>query len=98
MKQITTKKNTPWTCKNADNHWQKAWAELPQENIQAWIERMPRYLRIICFLKGDNKYKERRVDGRTDTKEGKKRLAELIAEMEKAEAFEKNEQLSYISN
>lgn len=59
---------------------------------------MPRHLRIISFLKGDNKYKEGRVDGRTDTKEGKKRLAELIAEMEKAEAFEKNEQLSYISN
>ena len=31
------------------------------------------------------------MDGRTDTKEMKKRLGELIAEMEKAEAFEKNE-------
>lgn len=59
---------------------------------------MPRHLRIIRFLKEDNKYKEGRIDGQTDTKEGKKRLAELIAEMEKAEAFEKNEQPSYISD
>lgn len=59
---------------------------------------MPRYLQIIRFLKGDNKYKEGWVDGQIDTKEGKKRSAKLLAEMEKAEAFEKNEQLSYISN
>ena len=59
---------------------------------------MPRHLRIIRFLKGDNKYKEGRIDGQTDTKKGKKRLGELIAKMEKAEAFEKNEQLSYISD
>ena len=56
---------------------------------------MPQYLRIICFLKG---YKKRRVDGRTDTKEGKQHLAELMAEIKKAEPFEKNEQLSYISD
>ena len=59
---------------------------------------MPRHLQIIHFLKEDNKYKESQIDRRTDTKEGKKRLVELIAEMEKAKAFEKNEQLSYISD
>ena len=59
---------------------------------------MPRHLQIIRFLKRDSKYKEGRVDGRTDTKEGKKSLAELIVEIEKAETFEKNEQLSYISD
>ena len=59
---------------------------------------MPQHLQIIRFLKGDNKYKEGRIDGRTDIKEGKKHLIELIFEMEKAEAFEKNEQLSYISD
>ena len=59
---------------------------------------MPRYLQIIRFLKVDNKYKEGRIDGRTDIKDGKKRLVKLIAEVEKTEAFEKNEQLSYISD
>ena len=44
MKRITTKKGAPRTCKDADNCWQKAWAELPQENIQVWIEHMPRHL------------------------------------------------------
>ena len=98
MKRITTKKGALRTCKNAEKRWQKVWDELPQEKIQAWIERMSRHLQIIRFLKGDNKYKKGRIDGRTDTKEGKKRLGELIAEMEKARAFEKNEQLSYISD
>lgn len=49
-------------------------------------------------MKGDNKYKKGRVDGRSDTKEGKKRLAELIAEMKTVEAFEKNEQLNSVSD
>lgn len=53
---------------------------------------------IIRFLKRDNKYEEGQVDERTDTKEEKKRLAKLIAEMKKAGVFEKNEQLSYISD
>ena len=59
---------------------------------------MLRHLRIIRFLKGNNKYKEGQIDGQTDTKEGKKLLGELTAEMENAEAFEKNEPLSYISD
>ena len=59
---------------------------------------MPRHLQIIRFIKGDNKYKKGQIDGQADTKERNKRLAKLIAEIEKAEAFEKNEQLSYISD
>ena len=77
MKRITTKKGAPRTRKDAEKRWQKVWDELPQEKIQAWIERMPRHLRIIRFLKGDNKYKEGRIDGRTDKKEGKNVLQNL---------------------
>ena len=98
MKRTTTKKGAPRPRKNAEERWKKAWDELLQEKIQAWIERIPRHLRIIRFLKGDNKYKEGRVDGRTDAKAGKKRLAELITEMEKVEAFEDNSQSRRISD
>ena len=98
MKRTTTKKGAPRTRRDTEERWKKAWDDLPQEKIQAWIERIPRHLRIIRFLKGDNKYKEGRVDGRTDTKEGKKRLADLIAEMEKVESFEKmNSQATYLT-
>ena len=57
MKRTTTKKGAPRTRRDAEERWKKAWDDLPQEKIQAWIERIPRHLRIIQFLKGDNKYK-----------------------------------------
>lgn len=98
MKRTTIKKGAPQTRKDIEERWKKTWKELPQEKIQGWIERIPQHLRIIRFLKGDNKYKEGRVDGRTDTKEGKKHLAELIAETEKAEAFEINSELRRMSD
>lgn len=41
IKQTTTKKDASRTCKDANNHWQKAWVKLLQENIQAQIERIP---------------------------------------------------------
>ncbi len=48
---------------------------------------MPRHLRVVRFLKGDNKYKEERINGRSDTKQGKQLLAQLEADMARAEAF-----------
>lgn len=38
--------------------WEKAWDELPQEQIQAWIERIPFHIERIIALEGDNEYKE----------------------------------------
>ena len=49
---------------------------------------MPRHLQIARFLKGDNKYREGKIDGRSDTKQGKQLLAQLEADMAEAEAFE----------
>ena len=51
MKQIMMRKGAPRTRKDAEKRWKKAWDELPQEKIYAWIERIPRHLRIIRYLK-----------------------------------------------
>jgi hypothetical protein len=40
--------------------WEKYWKDLPQEKIQAWIERIPVYIKKIIELEGRNKYKEGR--------------------------------------
>lgn len=49
---------------------------------------MPRHLRIVRYLKGDNKYKESGVDGRTDTKASRLLLQQLEAEMADVSEFE----------
>jgi hypothetical protein len=35
---------------------------MPQEKIQAWIERIPRHIREVIRLEGGNEYKEGRND------------------------------------
>lgn len=49
---------------------------------------MPHYLRIFCFLKGNNKYREGRIDGRSDIKWKKQLLVQLEVDMVRAEVFE----------
>ena len=38
--------------------WREAWIELKQWRIQAWIERIDRYIREDIRLEGDNNYRE----------------------------------------
>ena len=40
--------------------WYEAWDEIPQEKIQAWIERIPIYVQRIIDCEGGNDYKEGR--------------------------------------
>jgi hypothetical protein len=40
--------------------WSKAWKDLEQEKIQAWIERIPEHIEKIIELEGGNNYKEGR--------------------------------------
>lgn len=49
---------------------------------------MPYHHQVVCFLKGDNKYKKGRIDRRSDTKRGKQLLAQLKVDMAKVEVFE----------
>jgi hypothetical protein len=40
LKHITTKRGAPKTRENAITNWTKAWKDLEQVKIQAWIERI----------------------------------------------------------
>ena len=45
------------------------------------------HFQIVRFLKADNKYRKGRIDGRSDTKQGKQLLAQLKTNMAIAKAF-----------
>lgn len=81
MKRHTSCKNAPTARLQAKERWTRKWSELPQEKIQAWIQRIPRHIAKVIELEGGNEYCEGRlnVDGRT--KEGKRLLKQLKEEM-----------------
>lgn len=60
LKRETTKKGAPKNRSEAQQAWQKAWYEIPQEKIQAWIERIPYHIQRIIALGGGNEYQEGR--------------------------------------
>jgi ferric-dicitrate binding protein FerR (iron transport regulator) len=64
MKQATTKKGAPKSRQQAIEAWTKCWNELPQEKIQAWIERIPRHVQEIIKADGGNEYMEGRYHTR----------------------------------
>jgi hypothetical protein len=66
MKRETTKKGAPKNRADATRAWRKCWKELPQEKIQAWIERIPIHIQKIIELEGGNESKEGRNVRRTD--------------------------------
>jgi hypothetical protein len=73
LKRVTTKKGAPKSRKEGIQVWQKAWEELPQEKIQAWIEAIPVHIQKIIDLKGGNEY----IEGRnTRSKERQRRREE----------------------
>lgn len=49
---------------------------------------MLHHFQIICFLKDDNKYRERKINGKSNTKQGKQLLAQLEANIARAKVFE----------
>lgn len=60
MKRWTTKNAAPRTRADATRLWEQCWQQMPQEMIQAWIERIPRHVQKIIELKGGNEYQESR--------------------------------------
>ena len=60
MKRITTKKGAPKNRADAERAWKNAWDEIEQEQIQAWIERIPRHIQEVIRLEGGNEYLEGR--------------------------------------
>lgn len=60
LKRRTTLLGAPGDRETAKKAWLKAWEELPQDRIQAWIERIPFHIEEIIRLEGGNEYKEGR--------------------------------------
>jgi len=60
MKRRTTRKGAPKSRSEAIQSWEKTWKELPQSQIQAWIERIMVHVQKVIELEGDNNYKEGR--------------------------------------
>ena len=60
LKRVTTKKGPLKTRKETIKAWTKAWEELEQSRIQAWIERIVDHLEEIRKLEGRNHYCEGR--------------------------------------
>ena len=60
MKRYTTKKGAPKSRQEAIKVWERCWKDLKQEQIQAWIERIPWHIEQIIQLEGGNEYKEGR--------------------------------------
>jgi transposase len=45
--------------------WMKVWKALQQDQIRAWIDRIPRHIRKVIELNGGNDYREGRMDRRS---------------------------------
>jgi hypothetical protein len=58
MKRDTTKTGAPKNRVIAEKAWIKCWKDLPQTQIQAWIERIPHHIKQIIHLEGGNEYIE----------------------------------------
>ena len=63
MKRETTKKGAITSEKELKLAWIKCWEDMPQERIQAWVERIPVHIEKIIKLKGGNEYAEGRLKG-----------------------------------
>ena len=61
MKRETTKKGAPTIRPKVEEAWIKAWKELEQAKIQAWIERIEGHVKQVYDLEGGNEYKEGRI-------------------------------------
>ena len=71
LKRTTTKRGAPKSRVEAERIWEKSWRELPQDKIQAWIERIPKHIEEVIRLEGGNEYLEgRRKDRRQDVEKG----------------------------
>lgn len=70
-KKKTCKNSLPKTRKKMVKQWKKEWKNFPQSKFQDFIACIPQHLWIVCFLKGDNKYREEKLDGKGNTKQEK---------------------------
>jgi len=65
MKRETTKKGAITSNEQLKQAWITCWEDMPQEKIQAWIERIPVHIQEVILCDGDNLYKEGRMEGQS---------------------------------
>ena len=58
MKRRTIARGAPATKRGLKRAWVQAWKDLPQLQIQEWIQRIPYHLKEIIRLQGGNEFKE----------------------------------------
>jgi len=58
MKRETTKHGAASSKKQMKEDWVQCWEEIPQEKIQAWVERIPINIQEVIRLEGGNEYQE----------------------------------------
>ena len=63
MKREAAKKGAITSEKKLGEVWIKCWEDMPQELIQAWINRIPNHIEEIIACEGNNLYKEGRKRG-----------------------------------
>jgi hypothetical protein len=56
MKRDTTKRGALTSEAALKEAWIKCWEDMPQEKIQAWIERIERHIQEVIRLEGGNEY------------------------------------------
>jgi hypothetical protein len=71
MKRETSKKGPSTNKEQLRKDWVKCWNDMPQEKIQAWIERIPVHIKEIIACDGNSLYQEGR-------KKGEEKLLRLI--------------------
>jgi transposase len=64
IKRQTTKISPITSQAQLKNAWIKCWKEMPQEKIQAWIERTTIHIQEVIRLEGGNEYQEGRLKGK----------------------------------
>jgi len=67
MKRETSKRGVKGKG-DMKERWVFCWKEMPQEMIQAWIERIPEYIKRVIELEGGNEYPEGRLKGQLKKK------------------------------
>ena len=65
MKRVTTARGCPRTRRQMEQRWKRVWQELPQEQLQKWVEGVYNNVQEVLRLNGGNEYREGRMGRRS---------------------------------
>ena len=76
LKKKTTFHGVPRTKRALEQAWKGAWRDLPQSEIQKWIEGIVRNIQEVIRLEGGNEYQEGRASKRSYG--GRRKIGQLF--------------------